>query len=316
MRCVPATRPDPSTIARDDIFAAIVGLALALSLFVSAANAQTLIANDNQFALLDPLANEARILDARGKVVERYKTGETPIDAVFVGRELYVLERDARTLSIAGTNRHVDVADDPAFVRESNGRLYVYSRGTGVVEEITRDLRIVRRVTVAPFASDFEIVGRTGYLVFPEEGKMRTLSIATMKTIGEIAVGAVPVGVASAGGNMLAIADPSAKRVWLIEGEQTFTQAVARGFLRGLLGLGLSPNRQSEFPTGVDRVLTRGSLWIAYDSASGTLYRFTKSRVVVLARKVAPGSFALTEEGLLLWDGTALRLQKNTAGKP
>ena len=263
----------------------------------------TLIAGPNRFALLDGVRNEARIVDG-----PTFRTAETPVDAVFVGNVLYVLERDARTLSIAGTNRRVQVADDPAFVREANGKLYVYSRATGTVEEITRDLTIARRVAVAPFASDLEIIGRNGYLVFPHEAKLRTFSIATMKAGGEIKVGAVPVDLASAGGITLAVADPSAKRVWLIEGEQTLAQAFTRGFLRGLLGLGLSANRHSEFPTGVDRVATRGSLWVAYDSSSGTLYRFTRSKVAVLARNVAPGSWALTENGVEIWDGTALRL--------
>lgn len=265
--------------------------------------AMTLIAGPNHFAVLDGVRNEVRIVNGR-----TFKTGETPVDAVFVRNDLYVLERDARSLSIAGTNKRVQVAADPAFVREANGKLYVYSRATGVVEEITRDLEIVRRVTIAPFASDFEIIGRNGYLVFPAEAKLRTFSIATMKPIGEIKVGAVPVDLAAAGGITLAIADPSAKRVWLIEGEQTMAQAITRGFIRGLLGLGLSANRHSEFPTGVDRVATRGSLWVAYDSSTGTLYRFTKSKVTVLERNVAPGSWTLTKDGIAIRDGTALRL--------
>lgn len=265
----------------------------------------TLIAGPNEIAVLDSLNNEVRIGD------RTVRTGETPVDAVFVGDDLYVLERDARTLSIAGTTRRVKVEADPAFVREANGKLYVYSRATGVVEEITRDLAVVRRLSVAPFASDFEIVGRTGYLVFPHEAKLRTFSAAAMKTIGEIKVGAVPVDLAHAGGVTLAIADPSAKRVWLIEGEHTLAQAFARGFIRGLLGLGLPANRHSEFPTGVDRVATRGSLWIAYDSSSGTLYRFTKSKVTVLERNVAPGSWVLTANGVEIRDGAALRLHSS-----
>lgn len=277
----------------------------------------TLISGGDRLALIDGLANEIRVVDLRGKELMSAKTAETPVDAVFAGGELFVLERDARTLSIAGTSQRVWLAQDPAFVRESNGRLYVYSRTTGAIEEITRDLRITRRVTVAPFASDLEIVGRNGYLVYPHEGKMRTFSLTTMKVLGEIAVGAVPTDVASAGGITLAVADPSAKRVWLIEGEQTLTQAVTRGFLRGLLGLGLTANRQSEFPTGVDRVVTHGPFWVAYDSSSGTLYRFTKSKVTTLARNVAPGSWAMTDQGIVVWEGgTALRLHKSQTGQP
>lgn len=269
----------------------------------------TLVAGPHDVAILDGLANEVRIVNGA-----TYKTGETPVDAAFLGNDLFVIERDARTLSLAGTAKRVRIAADPAFVRAANGKLYVYSRANGVVEEITRELTITRRLILAPFASDFEIIGRNGYLVFPHEAKLRTFSTASMQAIGEIKVGAVPVDLASAGGITLAIADASAKRVWLIEGEQTLTQAIARGFIRGLLGLGLGANRHSEFPTGVDRVATRGSLWVAYDSSSGTLYRFTKSKVTVLARKVAPGSWTLTDDGVAIWDGTALRLHKSVAG--
>jgi len=271
----------------------------------------TLVAGSHHVALIDGLRNEVRVIGGA-----TFQTGETPVDAAFVGNDVYVLERDAHTLSLAGTSKRVSVAQDPAFVRESNGKLYVYSRATGTVEEITRDLRVARRLSIAPFASDFEIVGRNGYLAFPHEAKVRTFSIASMQAIGEIKVGAVPVDLASAGGITLAIADPSAKRVWLIEGEQTMAQAIARGFIRGLLGLGLSTNRHSEFPTGVDRVATRGSLWIAYDSSSGTLYRFTKSKVTIVARNVAPGSWAVTDDGLAIWDGTALRLHSVETARP
>jgi len=271
----------------------------------------TLIAGPKQIAILDGVRNEVRVVDGA-----TYKTNETPVDAVFVKNDLYVLERDSRTLSLAGTSKRVQVDDDPAFVRESNGRLYVYSRATGIVQEITRDLAITRRLAGSPFASDFEIIGRNGYLVFPREAKLRTFSLSSMTMLGEIKVGAVPVDLASAGGNTLAIADPSAKRVWLIEGEQTLTQAIARGFIRGLLGLGLAPNRHSEFPTGVDRVASRGRSRVAYDSSTGTLYRFDDHRVTVIERNVAPGSWALTDDGIAVWDGTALRLHKIGAGEP
>lgn len=128
----------------------------------------------------------------------------------------------------------------------------------------------------------------------------------------ELVVGAVPTDLAFAGGGtaltarILAVADPSAKRVWLAESTQSTTEAVARGFLRGLLGLGLFGNRASQFPTGVDRVETRGRTWIAYDSSSRTLYHFTRRQSTVLARGVAPGAFALTEKGVAWWNGTSV----------
>jgi len=85
--------------------------------------------------------------------------------------------------------------------------------------------------------------------------------------------------------------------------------AVARGFLRGLIGLGLNRNRTSQFPSGVDRVIARGSSWIAYDSSTGTLYRSGKA----IAQSVGPHAFALTSNGIVWWDDTAPRLHKTTA---
>jgi hypothetical protein len=126
----------------------------------------------------------------------------------------------------------------------------------------------------------------------------------------------VPVDLDFAGGGtalsarILAVADPSAKRVWLTESTQSTAKAVARGFLRGFLGLGLFGGRASEFPTGVDRVETRGRNWIAYDSSSRTLYHFTRRKSSVLARGVAPGAFALTRDGVAWWDGTSVAEKK------
>jgi hypothetical protein len=84
------------------------------------------------------------------------------------------------------------------------------------------------------------------------------------------------------------------------------TEAVARGALRGLLGLGLFGSGASQFPTGVDRVAIRGKVWVAYDSSSGTLYRFTSRTSSVVARNVPPRGFALTADGIAWWNGTSV----------
>jgi hypothetical protein len=131
-----------------------------------------------------------------------------------------------------------------------------------------------------------------------------------MKQAGEVAAGAVPVALAVAPPHTLAIADPSAKRVWMIEGAQSFGQAFARGFFRGLLGLGLRPNRNSDFPTGVDRVLIRGKTLIAYDTSSGTLYRVAKSTSTIIAQGVRPQEFTVTSDAVWIWDDSVRRLQR------
>ena len=87
----------------------------------------------------------------------------------------------------------------------------------------------------------------------------------------------------------------------------------ARGFLRGLLGLGLFGSRNSEFPTGVDRVFVSGSHWYAYDTSSGTLYRVTKSKSSVVFKGVAPQEFSVAPSGVYVWDDAVRRLQRINA---
>ena len=272
-------------------------------------HATFIVASGEQVAVLDAMNNRAVIADLETGRTTRIETAETPIAAAFRGRDLYVLARDARMLQRGSTR--IPLSADPAFLRAGNGRLYVYSRSAGVIEEVEGD-RVTRRLNVAPFASDFEISGTSGYLVYPREARIRTVDLGAMKASGDVAVGAVPVDVAFAGGGtaltarILAVADPSAKRVWLTEGTQSMSQAVARGVLRGVLGLGLFGNRSSQFPTGVDRVETRGKQWIAYDSSSGTLYRFDRRTSSVLARGIAPGAYTLTDRGAAWWNGMSV----------
>lgn len=272
-------------------------------------NATFVTADDVRAVVLDALHNEAVIVSLASGNVQRVRTAETPIAAVFANRELYILARDARVLQHVG-GKDIPLDADPSHIAHSNGRVLVYSRTAGVLREIGGG-----RWQVPPFASDFEIAGDRVYLTYPREGKVRVGRIArtgAMEPMEELRVGAVPTDVAFAGGGtaltarILAVADPSAKRVWLAETTQSMAEAVGRGFLRGLLGLGLFGGRSSQFPTGVDRVQTRGKLWIAYDSSSRTLYRFTRKQSTVLARDVGPQAWALTPNGVAWWDGTSV----------
>jgi hypothetical protein len=272
-------------------------------------NPTAIAAGDGKVAVFDALNDEAVVVDLTTGKAQRQKTAATPIAAAFVAGELYVLARDARVLQHG--QAQIKLAADPAFLRQREGRLYVYSRASGIIEEIDRD-QVTRRVSIAPYASDFEISGDTGYLVYPHDARIRTVNLETMNTSGEVVVGAVPVDLAFAGGGtaltarILAVADPSSKRIWLAESNQSTAQAIARGFLRGFLGLGLFGSRSSQFPTGVDRVETRGKSWMAYDSSSGTLYHFTRKQSSVLAKGVAPGAWTLTETGVAWWNGTSV----------
>jgi hypothetical protein len=259
---------------------------------------------------LDALNDTVEVFDTVKRTTTRHTTAATPVAFAFLGDDLYVLARDARVLQRIG-GPSIEVAQDAAFVATSEGKLYVYSRTGGVLEEISRD-RVTRRASIPRFASDLEIAGTSAYLVYPREARIRIVDLHTMKVRGEVSVGAVPVDIAVAGGGtaltarILAVADPSAKRVWLTEDTQSTAKAVARGFLRGFLGLGLFSNRSSQFPTGVDRVWIRGKHWIAYDTSSRTLYSFTRKTSTVLARNVALSDFYLTDEGVTLRSGTSV----------
>lgn len=275
------------------------------------AHPTSIVADATRAAVLDALANEAAIVDLASGRVTRVRTGETPVDAAFAGGELYVLDRDARQLERAGSRESVPLPADPAFLAKANGRLLVYARTTGELDEVTLSpLAISRHVSVPPFASHLEADAKNAYLVYPRAGKVVSVALDTLATSSQD-VGAVPVDLAITSRN-LAIADPSAKRVWIVEGTQSFGQAFARGFLRGLLGFGFGASRNSDFPTGVDRVLvTRGGRWIAYDSAGGALYRVDKSQSTLIAKHVAPQAFAVGRDGsVVVWNDEVRRLQK------
>ena len=267
--------------------------------------ATAIVASSDRVVVLDALHDQAVIVQLATGKTTRVTTGVTPIAAAFVGPDLYILSRDSRELRRSG-GPAIKLEADPAFLAVANQKLYVYSRTTGLIEEIQGD-RVTRRAQLAPFASDFEADGQTGYLAYPRESRIRSIDLRAMKAGETVDAGAVPVDIALTGGGtaltarVLAVADPSAKRIWLTEGRQSTGKAIARGFLRGLLGLGLYGNRSSQFPTGVDRVVARGSRWIAYDSSTGTLYRFTRQQSSIIAKGIAPKAFTLTADGVAFW---------------
>lgn len=277
-----------------------------------------IVTGGDQVALIDPLHDQLRLIDLRTGRGRSFRTGATPIDGVFAGGDFYAIARDARTLERFGRDGargSLPLDADPAFLRAANERIYLYARLAGTLSEISLQPFSVRRtIRIAPFASAMESDSRNAYFVYPRRARVAIVSLSGMTPAGEMEVGAVPVSLAFASGSSalsartLAIADPASKKVWLIEGAQSTTEAFTRGLLRGLIGLGLYSNRTSQFPTGVDRVWTRGSRWIAYDSASRTLYRFTKSGSVILARDVGPSSFAITADGVAVWTGRRLEI--------
>lgn len=276
------------------------------------------VAGSDRVAAIDAITNRIAIADlatGRSTVVS---ASETPVDALFAGGDLFVLARDARQIErVTGVRASAATAADPAFLRLANGKLYVYARAAGMLQEFdATTLRKTREAAVPPFASDFEADARYAYLVYPREGRVRAFSLASLRPAGDVRTGAVPVDLeflsrpSALTARTLAVADPSSKRVWLVEGAQSSVRAFARGFLRGLLGLGLFGGRQSRFPTGVDRVVAGDAVWLAYDSSSGTLYRFTKKESSAIAKGVSPQAFTVTPNGAVWWAGGTLVAQE------
>lgn len=283
-------------------------------------NPARIIAGETRVAVLDPLANDLRIVELESGRSQHFETGETPTDGLFIGRDLFVIERDARRVAryeADGSTAFVETAADPAFIRESAGRIYVYARVSGVLNEIDpQRMKITREARVPAFAADIELDERNVYLVDARAAKMHVVDLVNFKAGEDIDAGVAPVDIAFVKGSTalsartIAVADPSAKRVWIVEGAQSLGEAIARGFLRGLIGAGLFSGGASQFPTGVDRVFIRGNRRIAYDSASATLYTFSKSKSTPIATGVGPNAFALTATGVVWWDDAVRRLQK------
>jgi hypothetical protein len=252
-------------------------------------HATAIAASDEKVVVLDALNNAAVIVDLESGDAQRIETAETPTAASFVGKDLYILARDAGILHRLG-------GADTRVAADVMKGAWLYSRATGALQKIGG-----KSMSVAPFASDMEVDGDTVYLTYPREALVRSVRNGE---IAEVRVGAVPVDLAIAG-NMLVVADPSSKRVWVAETRQSVAEAFARGFIRGFLGLSRG-RRDAALPTGVDRIETRGRVWIAYDTSSGTLYHVTPKQSTVVARNVAPGAFALTESGVAWWTGTSV----------
>ena len=277
------------------------------------------IVGASRVAVLDALRNEAAVFDLASGSRTLVPTAETPIGGYFAGNDLVVVARDSRSIErigVVGSRTAQPLGVDPAFVRIAGSTVVVYSRGDGRLQLFdASSLRPLRETRVAPFASDFEIDATTAYLTYPREAIVRQFDLTSLRTAGDLRVGAVPVDLTFAGGQRalsarsLAIADPSARRIWLLEGRQSIAQAFTRGFIRGLLGLGLTSNRARQFPSGIDRVFSHDGRLIANDTSTGTIYRITRKKVSVVARAIPPDAFTMTANGVAWLESGTLRME-------
>jgi len=285
------------------------------------------IAADGQSAfVVDAMENRGAVLDIRGGKIRAVSLGETPVDALFLGHDIFVLCRDsAEVLRIrgGGTIDSLPVSRGSSLLRASGGRLYAYDPQQGSIQEIAPDeMKVIRLGTSERFASDFEVDGSSGYLVFPRTGRLIVVSLEKLGETGRLNVGAVPVDLAlerdrsRLRSGSVAVADPSSKKIWRTERSQSFGEAFARGFARGLLGLGLFAPKSSEYPRGVDRIRVGGGSLAALDSSSGNLYTTRGGRSRLVAKGMTAVSFDLGSNGdlVLATDSGVRRVSRQSLG--
>lgn len=285
------------------------------------------IASDGQTALVvDAMENRAALVDIRAGTIRTVGLGETPVDALSAGRDMFVLCRDSSEIQRIRADGVVDalpVSPGSSLLRLSEGRLYVYNPQQGSVQEIAPDsMAVIRSGRTERFASDFEVDGSSGYLLFPRAGRMIVFSLDKLAETGRLNVGAVPVDLAierdpsrlTAGS--VAVADPSSKKIWRTERSQSFGEAFARGFARGLLGLGLFAPKSSEYPRGIDRIQIGGGSLAALDSSSGNLYTTRGGRSILVAKGMTAVSFDLGSDGdlVVVTDSGVRRISKRSLG--
>lgn len=269
------------------------------------------IAADGQEAfVLDAMENRGSFVSIPQEKLRPVSLGETPVDATYLGGDIFVLCRDSaevRRIRSNGTWDALSISRGSSQLRVSGRLLYAYNPQEGSVHEISpSELRVLRSGSTERFASDFEVDGTSGYLVFPRSGRLIVVSLASLRESGRLNVGAVPIDLAletdrtRLTSGAVAVADPSSKKIWRTERSQSFSEAFARGFARGLLGLGLFAPKSTEFPRGVDRIRVGGGSQAALDSSSGNLYATRGGRSTLVARGMTGVSFDLGSNGDLV----------------
>ncbi|MFN2443004.1 MAG: hypothetical protein ABR517_09995 [Thermoanaerobaculia bacterium] len=261
-------------------------------------------AESGMAAIFDPIEDRAALVDSAG-MIRFVELRDSPTAAAFLGTSLFVVSRDEGTLTrLRGDGEQINVASSgrPGFLSIAGGAVFTYDPIRGLIERFDPDsLEPAGTLSIDRFASDFETDGRFGYLAVPGTGEVISFSLASLDGKKSLQGGAVPVDVAiehpsgPLSGATLAIADPSSRRIWRIEGQQSAGAAFGRGFLRGLIGLGLYSPRSSALPAGVDRIESAAGGLLAFDSSSGTLYRITGRQSAQIATGLDSSGYA--------WDG-------------
>jgi hypothetical protein len=270
-------------------------------------------AGSGRAVVLDPASDRVLVVDTADGRSWQHQVEGTPIEAVASRDGVYVLARDSGRLVRIVDETMTSVAGsggDATFLRFSSGDFYVYRRTAGALDRYGPDLSPAGMLAVPPFASAMQFDGDRAWLAYPQRGTILSVMLPGMTLEGEVRVGGAPVDLAIAAradaltATRLLIADPSLRVVWTTEGLQSMGRAIARGFLRGLLGLGLYRDRALEVPTPVDRVFVAGNTRFGLDSVSGTLYRLERRSAVPVARDVCTSCLVSDGESLFVWTGS------------
>jgi hypothetical protein len=270
-------------------------------------------AGSGRAVVLDPTTDRVLVVDTADGRSWRHDVAGTPVEAVASREGVYVLARETgriaritdETITFVGGS-----GGDATFLRSSSGHLYIYRRTAGALDRYGADLSPSGTLAVPPFASAMQLDGDRAWLVYPQRGTIVSVLLTAMTLEGEVRVGGAPVDLAIAAradaltATRLLIADPSMRVVWTTEGLQSMGRAIARGFLRGLLGLGLYRDRALEVPSPVDRVFVSGNTSYGLDSVSGTLYRLERRSAIAVARDVCTSCLASDGESLFVWTGS------------
>jgi hypothetical protein len=299
----------------------------------------TITVGETKLAVVDALDGRVVIADlADGRALPLPAPG-TPIDALFIGDDLYLLERDTSTLeriAADGTRASVPTGAYPQLIRRSGKELYVYAGADGTIDELTTSpLARARSVAVPPFATGFAADRRFAYLLYPNDRKLVLYSLDSLAMAGEQEVGRFPIDLAILSGSgaaapvetpyelflqtghwigqtadsqpgnasssvFLAIADPARKSIFQVEVERP---APPIGSLLAPQSLAFGRPRRVSVPTAVDRVLTAGDGWVAYDSASRAVYALVDGNATPIAHDVGPHAFSARGGTIAFWNG-------------
>jgi hypothetical protein len=286
----------------------------------------TIAVGGTKLAAVDAIDGRAVIVDladGRGRVLE---TPGTPIDALFIHDDLFLLERDSDALeriAADGSRAKLPTGRYPQFLRRAGAKLYAYGSADGTLDEFTTaPFARGRSLAAHPFATAFELARGSAYLACPDDRRFLVFDLNSMTEVAERAVGRFPIDLA-----LVTATDESPM------GQTPFDLLVAYGKWFGQNTLGslipphpvflavADPGRKSVFlikcsspivfdrtkrlnvPTAVDRVFPSGKGWIAYDSAQQTIYTFVGKEARAVATSVGPHAFQAANDRVVYWSG-------------